>query len=236
MSSSTESSPRRPVVHSPLLRGGAPVTPLQPHDLRDGAWTRLAPGSALGDAVSEETLTTVAEHARDAARAQGYSVGWAQGRREAAEAAAAAAQIEARRHRREEERREAEHLEAVEGLHRAADELRAVIDDVCQRIESQATELAWALSEELVGHELRGAQTSDVVARVLALRPTGQLARVRLHPDHVDDPALVPLVAEGVRCIGDPSLGRLDALVHVEDHVFDLRIDTAMERVREVLQ
>ena len=236
MSSSTESRTSRPVVHVPLLRGGDPVTPLRPHDLRDGEWTRLAPGSALGDVVSEETLATVAEHARDAARAQGYAVGWAQGRREATEAAAAAAEIEARRHRREEDRREAEHLEAVEALRRAADELRAVIDDVCERLEAQATDVAWALTETLVGHEVRGAQASDVVARVLALRPTGQLARVRLHPDHLESPALKTLVEDGVRCIGDPSLGRLDALVHVEDHVFDLRVDTAMERVREVLQ
>ncbi|MFC6154125.1 FliH/SctL family protein [Nocardioides yefusunii] len=205
-------------------------------DLRQGDWTRLAPGSALGDPIAERTLATVAEHARDAARAQGYAVGWAQGRREAAEAAEAGAELEARRIRREAEQREIEHREAIDALKAAAAELRAVIDGAVARVEEQAVEVAWTLTEALVGHEVRGTEAPDVVAKVLALSPQGRLARVRLNPEHASHPALKELKEHGVVCIGDPSLGRADALVHVEDKVLDLRLGPALDRVREVLR
>lgn len=205
-------------------------------DLRSGTWTRLAPGSALGDNAAEATLVRVAEQARDAARAQGYAVGWAQGRREAAEAAASSADIEVRRHRREEERRQAEHLEAIAALAAAAAELKAATDRAVAQIEAQAVDLAWNLTRTVLEHEVRGTEAADVVARVLALAPQGRLARVRLNPDHAADPALAALTEHGVQCVGDPSMGRADALVHVDDQVFDLRIETALERVREVLQ
>src|SRR3712207_5437512 len=56
-------------------------------ELRTGSWTRLGSSSVLGDAVTEHTLSGLAEQAQAAARAQGYATGWAQGRR-AAEARA----------------------------------------------------------------------------------------------------------------------------------------------------
>ena len=224
MSSSTDASATAGVV-----------TTVRPVDLRVGDWTRHAPGSALGDEVSERTLVQVAEQARAAAQAQGYSVGWAQGRREAAEKAREAAEVEAARLAREEERREAEHREAVLALRRAAEDLRATFADVTERIEVQGTELAWALVTELVGHEVRAAGAADVVRRVLALAPTGEVVRVELHPDHLGDPALAELKDLGMRCVANPDLGRLDALVQVDDHAFDLRLTTAMARVREVL-
>lgn len=225
MSSSTEFSATAPVV-----------TTVRPVDLRVGDWTRHAPGSALGDAVSERTLVQVAEQARAAAQAQGYSVGWAQGRREAAEQARRAAEVEAARLAREEERREAEHREAVAALRSAAEDLRATFTDAAERIEVQGTELAWAVVTELVGHEVRGATTSDVVQRVLALAPAGEVVRVELHPDHLGDPELAQLKDLGMRCVGNSDLDRLDAVVQVDDHAFDLRLSTAMSRVREVLR
>lgn len=224
MNSSTDVSGVEPVV-----------TTLRPRDLRVGTWTRLGPTNALGDVVSERTLTGVAEQARDAARAQGYSVGWAQGRREAAAEAQAAAEVEAQRLAREEARRETEHTEAVQALAAAAQQLRAVTAGAAARVEEQGTELAWALTEELVGHEVRSATATDVVRRVLELAPSGEAVRVHLHPDHLKDSALEELKEHGARCVADPSLGRLDALVEVDDHAFDLRLSTAMVRVREVL-
>ncbi|GGD21380.1 FliH/SctL family protein [Nocardioides daphniae] len=210
------------------------VAPFRTRDLRVGTWTRLAPDNALGDAVSERTLTEVAEQARAAAQAQGYSVGWAQGRREAAAEAREVAAVEAERLALAEAKRAAEHRESVQALLDAAAQLRAVLDGAAARVETQATELAWALTEELVGHEVRGAGAADVVRRVLALAPAGEVARVRLHPDHLQAPELAAL-ADGTSCVGDPTLGRLDAVVEVDDHALDLRVDTAMTRVREVL-
>lgn len=221
MSSSSDVAPQVSVLPRP--------------DLRTGEWTRLGPGTLLGDAVTEHTLSGVAEQTRTAARAQGYAVGWAQGRREAAEAARIAAQAEATRLAAAEAEREARHREAVAALATAAEELRATLAGVAARIEEQATEVAWALTEELVGHEVRGATAADVVRRVLALAPTAPVERVRLHPRHLGDPALAELVDSGVRIVPDPAMGPADALVEIEDHVLDLRVAPAMARVREVL-
>lgn len=214
---------------------GRAVVPVRPRDLRQGTWTRLGPENALGDVASERTLAGVAEQARASARAQGYSVGWAQGRREAAAEARAAAEAEAQRLALAEERRETEHREAVQALVTAAQELRAALAHTTDRVEEQATDLAWALTEQLVGHEVRGATAADVVRRVLELAPSGEVVQVHLHPDHLGDPELTTLKEHGVRCVGDPTMGRLDAVVHVDDHALDLRVSTALVRVREVL-
>lgn len=211
------------------------ITSVGRRDLRSGTWTRLGPESVLGDPASERTLAGVAEQVRAAAQSQGYAVGWAQGRREAAAEARAAAEAEALRLAGEEERREAEHREAVQALVTAAQELRSTLAGATARIEQQGTDLAWALTEQLVGHELRGATSADVVRRVLDLAPSGETVRVHLHPSHLDDPALTELKEHGVRCVADPDLGRLDAIVHVDDHAYDLRLETAMTRVQEVL-
>lgn len=218
-----------------VTAGPAAFSPARQVDLRAGGWTRLAPDSALGDEVSERTLTQVAEQARAAAQAQGYSVGWAQGRREAAAEAREAARLQAERSAAEEERREAEHREAVEALRRAAEDLRATFVAATERIESQGTELAWALVTELLGREVRCADAADVVRRVLALAPTGETVRVELHPDHLGAPELAELKDLGMRCVANADLGRADALVQVDESVLDLRLDAALARVREVL-
>ncbi|HEY9562838.1 MAG TPA: hypothetical protein VIR30_03615, partial [Nocardioides sp.] len=66
-----------------VLRGPVDVTVLPAPDLRAGEWTRFGSGNARGDAVTENTLAALADSTRDAARAQGYAVGWAEGRRRA---------------------------------------------------------------------------------------------------------------------------------------------------------
>src|SRR6476620_2966824 len=95
-------------------------------------------------------LTALADRTREAARAQGYAVGWAEGRREAQQRAEADAAAAADHARRAEEQREIEHRAVVEALTAAADELRAAVEDVCARIGSQAAELALAVTEELL--------------------------------------------------------------------------------------
>ena len=52
-------------------------------DLRTGVWTRLGDSAVLGDPVTEAALDGLAERTHSAARAQGYAVGWAEGRQEA---------------------------------------------------------------------------------------------------------------------------------------------------------
>lgn len=205
-------------------------------ELRVGRWTRLGGESVLGDAVTESLLGGIAAEARDAARAQGYAVGWAEGRRAAAEAAAAEAEERAVVHAADSVRREEEHRAAVEALALAAEQVRATLGDLAAAIEEQASDLAWAVTSELVGHAVLTIDGPGVVARVLQVLPAVPVGRVRLHPSVVSSPAVTTLAERGLEVVADPELGPADALVEAPDgSVTDLRVDEAMARVREVL-
>lgn len=184
--------------------------------------------------LARTVLSDVAEAARQEARAQGYAVGWAQGRRDGRAAAdRAAAEAEAARVETE-ARRDAEHEAALAALAKAADEVRGLLADLAGAIETQGTELAWALTEQLVGREVAVATAPDVVRRVLQVLPAVPTASVRLHPDVVAG-ATEELREHGLLVVADPALDRADALVECDGSITDLRISSAMERVREVL-
>lgn len=224
------SSPERHVLRGDLAASaGTLATP----DLRAGAWTRLGGHRVLGDAVTEQTLDSLAETTRTAARSQGYAVGWAQGRREAAASARLAAEATEQRLAAEEARREAEHRDALSALEAAAEQLRTALGLACDRVEEQASGLALELTRELVGHELAvsSAPGEHAVRRALALLPDGTPARLRLHPEV----AATVTAPAGVTVVADAGLGRGDALVETDDRVLDLRVDAALDRLREVL-
>lgn len=186
--------------------------------------------------LARTVLGELADSARATAHAQGYAVGWAQGSREARVAAAAAA-AEAERGRQEaEQRREREHADAVRALRQAANQVRGLLTELCTALEEQSTDLAWALTETLVGREVSVASGADVVRRVLEVLPAAPVATVRLHPELAADPAVRDLVARGLDVVADPGMGRADALVESDGAVTDLRISAAMGRVREVLR
>lgn len=210
------------------------VTGLSTPELRTGAWTRLGGDRVLGDAVTEQTLASLAESTRAAARSQGYAVGWAQGRREATESARLAADEAEQRRVAEEARREAEHRTVVAALEAATAELTRALAAVCEHVEEQATSLALDLTRELVGHEVThgGAAGQHVVRRALALMPDRGVARLRLHPDVA---ATVTGTGDAVQVVADPALGLGDALVETDEQVVDLRVATALDRLREVL-
>lgn len=202
-------------------------------ELRSGVWTRFGDASVLGDEVTEQALAGLAESARRAARAQGYTVGWAEGRREAAREARARAAEVAEAERVADERREAEHRARLAGLDQAAARLSAAVAGICASIETQASELAWELTRALVGHELRcaGEQAgADVVRRVLAVAPD-QPAVVRLHPGDVDAEVTATLAGHGLGVVADATLGEGDAVVETADQAVDLRISAALERL-----
>lgn len=207
-------------------------------DLRNGVWTRLGDHAVLGDEITEAALGVLAERTRDAARAQGYSVGWAEGRREALELATVTATMVEQRHEEEELRREREHRTAIAALVAAADALRTAAQDVATRIADQAVELAFDLTETIVGHELASEVNpgSAVVSRVLAMLPDDPTTTVRLHPTVVHGDAVAALVEHGVRLVGDPDLAQHDAVVETETSAIDLRIDRALARLREALR
>lgn len=212
-----------------------PVAGLSTPELRSGQWTRLGDASVLGDQVTESVLGDVADRVRAAATAEGYSVGWAQGTRAAAAAAAEAARLQALEHTAAEARREAEHRAAVAALGRAADEVRSHLRGLARTIEEQATTLAWAITEEILGREVAAVGSADVVRRVVDVLPVSALARVRLHPDVARSSEVRDLVERGLDVVADAALDPADALVEWDGAVVDLRIDEARARVREVL-
>lgn len=236
MSSSTEVVTA--LTGSGVLRGhdARLATALPTPELRDGSWTRFGSGAVLGDAVTEQALDGLAEATRRAARAQGYAVGWAEGRRAAAVAAAEQAAAALAADALEQQRRESEHRSRLEALTNAAAGFAAATAVAAQQLEDQALLLARELTALLVGHELRTSAdpAGDVVRRVLAVLPDGVATTVRVHPDVA---AAIPGTAVGrdVSVVADTSLEPCDAVVETATQVVDLGIAAALERVREAL-
>lgn len=222
---------------APVLRGHTSAAVLGTPELGSGEWTRFGPASVLGDAVTEGALAGMVEDARAAARSQGYAVGWAQGRREAAAEAELAARARDEEHAQERRRWAARQQTALDALQRAAEQLARATEEAQALVHAQATALARELTELMVGHELRATPdtAADVVARVLAAGPADRPFVVRLHPDAADSTAVAALAEHGVRVVPEPGLAPADAVVEVDDHVLDLRLGSALDRVREVL-
>jgi len=221
---------------SPEAGAQVRTVPFADRELRTGNWTRLGGSAVLGDAVTEHTLAALAAEASAAARSRGYATGWAEGRRAAAAELREATDTLEAQHRADEERRENEHRLAVAALTRAAAQLESSLADVCARVESHVTEVAMALTEELVGHELAVAETPglDAVRRALALVPGEPVTRVRVSTEDPITPEMTAVAGAAV-VIADPTLRRGDVVVETAEAVVDARISGALERVREVL-
>lgn len=215
-----------------VIRDAGRVTELATPELRTGSWTRFGGSAVLGDSVTELTLSALAETTRAAARSQGYAVGWAEGRRAAADQAAATAATAAEARAVEDARREAEHRAAVAALEAAAHQVRASLAGHVARVDETATDLAFALTEQLVAHEVRTGSAGDVVRRVLDVLPPDPTVTVRLHPSTLSEatPELT-----GVTLVADPTLDRGDAVVETDTAAVDLRLGTALARIREAL-
>ena len=237
MSSSTEARPAP----------GTPVLAVLP-ELRAGDWTRLDGGTALGDRPTEQALGGLAARTRDAARAQGYATGWAEGRREAGLEAAAQARLVEERTLAERRRHEAEQRAALEVLRCAAAALAAATARACAEVEARALGLARELTETLVGHELRvavehGEDGADLARRALAATTGPALAAttpgaitLRVPAPGLDAGGAELLAAHGVVVVPDASLQAGDAVADTDGGAIDLRISTGLARVREALR
>lgn len=242
MSSSTSAAftpllPAPVLDDDPVLRGQVTTSALGTPELRSGEWTRFGPASVLGDEVTEGALASMVEDARAAARSQGYAVGWAQGRREAAAEAALATRGHDQQRAEDRKRFAAQQRAAMDALQRAAEALARATEEAQALVRAQAIDLARELTEAMVGHELRSApdNAADVVARVLAASPADRPFVVRLHPDVADSSVVSMLSESGVRVVPEPGLAAADAVVEVDQQVLDLRLRSALDRVREVL-
>lgn len=229
-------APPEATVLDPATAATVSVRVVPPRELRAGSWTRLGSPTVLGDAVTEHTLTGLAAQAQAAAHAQGYAAGWAEGRRAAEEQSAEMTRSLLAQNASAEERRDAEHQLGVAALRAAVARLDEAVAGVCARVEARTCEVAADLTEELLGRELRVAQSPgvDAVRRALALAPAAPVLRIRLSVEESADPGLAAL-AGGATVVPDPALRRGDALIETAEGVLDARVSSAMARVREVL-
>lgn len=213
------------------------TTPASTADLRTGAWTRLGSGGVLGDAVTEAILGGIAERSHQAARAQGYATGWAEGRRVAMTRAAEEAEAVRRAADTDRTRREAEHREALAALDAAVAQLEQRTVDAVEALAAQTVDVVLELTRAVLGRELATATDpgGDALRRAMALADPHVPVTVRLHP--ADLATLDPAVLDDPRVsvVGDPALSRGDAVAETEDTLVDATIAAAFERVREVL-
>jgi flagellar assembly protein FliH len=171
------------------------------------------------------------ETTRETARAQGYAVGWAQGRREAEAAVRAEVDELARTAALREEQCRAEQAAAAAALRTATAAAHELLVAACERVDEQAGALALELTRTLLG--ALDPDVAHVLERVRGLLPAHAVGSVRLHPEVA---AVAGDLADlGVLVVADPSLGRADAVAQADDHVVDLRVDEALARLAEVL-
>lgn len=211
---------------------------LETPELRDGTWTRLGDRAVLGDQVTERALTRLADTTVQAARAQGYAVGWAEGRREAAALAATEAAETTARNAAAEQRRDDEHAVVLAALEQAAAQLGAAVTGLAEQLEEQALRLARELTTALLGRELALATdpAEDVVRRALVVLPEGSVpVTVRVHPDVHAAAASDALTARGVTVVADAELEVPDAVVETDTSYVDLAVGAALARVLEAL-
>ena len=207
-------------------------------DLRSGQWTRLGSNGVLGDLTTEVTLHGLAERSRQAARAQGYAMGWAEGRRAGEARARRQADQDDERRDQAESRRRHEHEQAVQALDAAAREMRGRLDEACAAVETHVVEVALQIAEAVVGRELATSADpgGDAVRRILRLLPPEVTTfTLRLHPD--DQALLDPGLLGGhtVTVVPDPAVDRGSAVAETDTRVVDASVAAALDRVRQVL-
>lgn len=231
----TTSSSERPARRVIAAVDATALRPVATPDLRTGHWARHA-GVGLGDRVTEDLLGTAVEDARRVARAQGWSAGWADGMRAAREATAAELTAAREAAHAGEQRRAAEHGAAVAALREAAQQLLARTEQAEAEVAEQAVGLALAVTEAVLGAAAAAQTPHELVQRALRAAAEDPCRQVVVR---VPGPTAAAVgadeVPDHVTLRADASLAAGDAVVELDDTVVDLRVASALRRVREVL-
>jgi flagellar assembly protein FliH len=232
------SSPERVLRGAPAA--AAPTAPL------DGVLTERRGGVELGadlrllDPDLGRAMDALAMTVRQNAIAEGYAVGWAQGRRAAAEQAELDAAGAAQDRREAAERADAALAGALRALAAAADDLERRTAPVVADVTDAVLHAAVALAETLLGRELTLTATParDAVHRALAVAPVDRPVTVHLHRDDVAPVAAAlaqnPMARE-VHLVADPDVAVHGAVVACDATLIDAQLESALERVRQVL-
>lgn len=233
---STSSEQQRPVVLRDLPAGAVALANTS-RDLRDGEWTRFGSPGVLGDRATEATLHRLAERSRDAARAQGFAAGWAEGLRASAQRGTTAYDEQARALQHRSDTLLAAQRSALSALQDAVGRCAETTSALHAELTAAAVDLALQIAESVLARELEIARDpgADALRRALVGVPLDVPVSVRLHPADLDVLDRDVVADRAVTFLADATLGRGDAVVESEDGIVDAGIAAALARVREVL-
>jgi flagellar assembly protein FliH len=170
--------------------------------------------------VSAELVDSATREGFEAGRAQGFEQGYADGMAQARQHTELLAGL-------------------VERLSQAADDLLARETTARADIEDDVVLAAFRIAEALVGHEIAepDARGRDAIARALAIAPERGLVIARLNPADLQVIGEGNAIAGGraLELVADPGVSPGDCIVEVGACRVDARIESALQRVREVL-
>jgi flagellar assembly protein FliH len=128
---------------------------------------------------------------------------------------------------------------AAAAMARAADALVAAQGGALARIEALVPDLAFELTQLLIGRELELAQSPgrDAVVRALALAPDSGSVTVRLNPADADLVGDLGDIAGGrpLTIVADPLVSPGDCIAEVDTTRIDATLASALDRVRQAL-
>jgi flagellar assembly protein FliH len=215
----------------------AVTTPDTSTDLREATWTRFGSDTVRGDAATEATLSGLAGRSREAARAQGYAAGWAEGRRGALARAHDEQDSLVRAFEDRSRRALAAQQSAADALTAAVRNTQTTTRTLQGDLAEQALDLALQIAEVVLGRELElaGDPAADALRRALRTIPGDVAVVARLHPDDLDALDRSVLADRPATYVADPTVSRGDAVVETDSCVIDAGVAAALARVREVL-
>lgn len=230
------SSEQRPVVLRDLPAGSVALADTS-RDLRDGEWTRFGSSSVLGDPATEATLHRLAERSRDAARAQGFAAGWAEGLRASAKRGTTAYDEQARALQHRSDTLLAAQRSALSALQDAVSRCAETTSALHAELTAAAVDLALQIAEAVLDRELETATDpgADALRRALVGVPVDVPVTVRLHPADLDVLDRGVVADRAVTFVPDATLTRGDAVVESDQGIVDASVAAALARVREVL-